>query len=134
MTATATPALGPLEMSVLGLLTEAPLSVGDVQEKLRGQGQDLAYTTVMTVLVRLLSKGWVVREKQGRQFMYAPARQAGTLRDSLLAKVKRALFAHDRLRPIVALLGDDAHLSRAELLQLRQLVDAKLKERKAKGE
>ena len=33
----------------------------------------LAYTTVMTVLVRLADKGVLVREPAGRGFVYAPA-------------------------------------------------------------
>jgi predicted transcriptional regulator len=46
-----------------------------VQERLGG---DLAYTTVITILTRLLAKGAVTRERSGRSFVWTPASdQAG---------------------------------------------------------
>jgi predicted transcriptional regulator len=41
-----------------------------VQERLDG---DLAYTTVVTILTRLLAKGAVTRERVGRSFAWTPA-------------------------------------------------------------
>jgi predicted transcriptional regulator len=68
--------IGPLELKVLGVLnTESHISVSDIQLKLKKQGHDLAYTTVMTVLVRLFNKELVVRQKEGRQFLYSPAKK-----------------------------------------------------------
>jgi predicted transcriptional regulator len=52
---------------------DAPLAPGDVQ---RAVGCDLAYTTVMTVLVRLHAKDLVQRVKQGKAFLYSPVQRA----------------------------------------------------------
>ncbi|WP_200308133.1 BlaI/MecI/CopY family transcriptional regulator [Streptomyces adelaidensis] len=68
---------GELEALVLSALREAdrPASAGRVQERLGG---DLAYTTVITILTRLLAKGAVTRERAGRSFVWTPAAdQAG---------------------------------------------------------
>ncbi|KUN80478.1 BlaI/MecI/CopY family transcriptional regulator [Streptomyces griseoruber] len=68
---------GELEALVLSVLGEAkePVSAGWVQERL---GDDLAYTTVITILTRLLAKGVVTRERAGRSFAWTPASdQAG---------------------------------------------------------
>ncbi|KUO10404.1 BlaI/MecI/CopY family transcriptional regulator [Streptomyces sp. DSM 15324] len=68
---------GELEALVLSVLGEAegPVSAGWVQERL---GDDLAYTTVITILTRLLAKGVVTRERAGRSFAWTPAAdQAG---------------------------------------------------------
>lgn len=68
---------GELEALVLSVLGEAeePVSAGWVQERLGG---DLAYTTVITILTRLLAKGVVTRERAGRSFVWTPASdQAG---------------------------------------------------------
>ncbi|MEU1183306.1 BlaI/MecI/CopY family transcriptional regulator [Streptomyces sp. NPDC005820] len=68
---------GELEALVLSVLGEAeePVSAGWVQERL---GDDLAYTTVITILTRLLAKGVVTRERAGRSFVWTPASdQAG---------------------------------------------------------
>ncbi|MFS8198204.1 BlaI/MecI/CopY family transcriptional regulator [Streptomyces sp. CWNU-52B] len=68
---------GELEALVLSALSEAdgPVGTGWVQERLGG---DLAYTTVITILTRLLAKGAVTRERVGRSFVWTPASgQAG---------------------------------------------------------
>ncbi|MFJ3496390.1 BlaI/MecI/CopY family transcriptional regulator [Streptomyces sp. NPDC086091] len=62
---------GELEVQVLSALREAdaPATAGWVQERLGG---DLAYTTVITILTRLLAKGAVTRERAGRSFAWTP--------------------------------------------------------------
>jgi BlaI family transcriptional regulator, penicillinase repressor len=117
-------------MTVLGLLdADAPLPVASVQQRLARAGQDLAYTTVMTVLVRLHEKGVVTRRKEGSRFLYAPARRAPKVATGILERVGQSLFRNDRARPILALLEDDA-LSDDELREVRAMIDEKLKERK----
>jgi predicted transcriptional regulator len=68
--------LGPLEAEVMMVLwqAEGPASVRDVVERLNeGRAASLAYTTVMTVLSRLTAKEILVREQQGRGYVYTPA-------------------------------------------------------------
>ncbi len=68
---------GELEAMVLSALQEAdgPATAGWVQERL---GTDLAYTTVITILTRLMAKGAVTRKRAGRSFAWTPASdQAG---------------------------------------------------------
>jgi len=48
---------------------DGPATAGWVQERLGG---DLAYTTVITILTRLLAKGAVTRERVGRSFVWTP--------------------------------------------------------------
>lgn len=60
-------------MEVLWSLPE-PQSVRQVLDALNAnRSAPLAYTTVMTVLVRLADKGVLGREQAGRGFVYAPA-------------------------------------------------------------
>jgi len=61
--------LGDLERSVMSLLWEggSPLSANDVRDQL---GEDLAVTTVLTVLSRLEKKGLVRRERSSRPHRY----------------------------------------------------------------
>ncbi|WUE58115.1 BlaI/MecI/CopY family transcriptional regulator [Streptomyces sp. NBC_00487] len=113
---------GELEALVLTALGEAdgPESAGWVQERLGG---DLAYTTVITILTRLLAKGAVTRERSGRSFAWTPASdQAG-----LAAHRMRRVLDGERDREAVlasfvtSLEPDDERL-------LRELLD------RAKGE
>lgn len=71
----ATAVLGPLEQRVMARLWQAgPQAVGEVMEALNGSAdRQLAYTTVMTILVRLNEKGLVTRQKDGRHYRYAAA-------------------------------------------------------------
>ena len=121
-------AFGPLELKILGLFrgVEA-LSASDVQAKLQGDGDELAYTTVMTVLARLADKGALSREREGKRYLYQASRNAAKLKSGVVARLHRALFSDTRLKPFAALLDED-DLSKDDLRALRRLVDAKLKE------
>lgn len=112
-------------MRILGLLDDAAgLSVADVQQRLDRSGHQVAYTTVMTVLGRLFEKGLVRRERDGKRYVYRSAKRAAETKARILARVQRALFDSERLKPIAALV--DGGLSRTELEQLRRLIDEKL--------
>ena len=113
-------------MRVLGLLGEGGASVHDVQAALARQSEELAYTTVMTVLARLHEKGLVVRTKEGRRFLYRAGRKAPSVTRGIVTRIQRALYPSDRTRPILALL-DDASLSEADLRALRKKIDARLR-------
>ncbi|PAZ14369.1 CopY family transcriptional regulator [Streptomyces sp. SA15] len=77
---------GELEALVLSALREAdgPATAGWVQERLGG---DLAYTTVITILTRLLAKGAVARERAGRSFAWTPASDQAGLAARKMRKV-----------------------------------------------
>ncbi|MCX4644152.1 BlaI/MecI/CopY family transcriptional regulator [Streptomyces sp. NPDC058293] len=66
---------GELEASVLAALwaAETPLTPGEVQ---RALADDLARTTVTTILTRLHAKGTVTRDRAGRGYAYRPAQDA----------------------------------------------------------
>jgi predicted transcriptional regulator len=116
--------------AVLGLFVDGVrLSVTDIQERLRAAGNELAYTTVMTVLSRLHAKRLLIREREGRRFLYGLGKRASERTRGIVTKIHQALFRGNNMQPIVALL-DQNELSSAELRVLRRMVDAKLKEQK----
>jgi predicted transcriptional regulator len=86
---------GALERQVLASLAVAdhPLTVAEVLAELGG---DLAYTTVMTTLTRLHSKGALVREQIGRAYTYTVAGDAQAMGSSVTAqRMRRLLEAGD---------------------------------------
>jgi BlaI family transcriptional regulator, penicillinase repressor len=120
--------LGPLETQVLGLLKGTQgQAVSELQHALQAQGQDLAYTTVMTVLSRLVAKGVAERSKEGKRFLYRVAEGVPKVKEGILTRLQRSLFGSERTRPIVTLLNDK-ELTREELESLRAMIDNKLKE------
>jgi predicted transcriptional regulator len=73
--------LGPLGRRVMEQLWRAgPQTVGQVLEALNaGADRPLAYTTVMTILVRLQQKGYVSRIATGRTYTYQAAMDEANL-------------------------------------------------------
>ncbi len=64
--------LSGLERQVFLAVREAgQAQVHDIMARLGADGRELAYTTVMTVLARLWEKGYLVRQKKGKAFLYA---------------------------------------------------------------
>ncbi|MUL43669.1 BlaI/MecI/CopY family transcriptional regulator [Streptomonospora sp. PA3] len=68
--------LGRLETEVMGVLWAAsgPMTVREVLDALNeGRKDPAAYTTVLTVLSRLVDKGALTRSEAGRGHRYTPA-------------------------------------------------------------
>ena len=67
-------AAGELESQVLAVVWDAggPVTPREVHSAM-GTARELAYTTVMTILVRLWQKGLLHREPAGRAFAYRPS-------------------------------------------------------------
>ena len=82
-------AAGELASEVLAILQMAgqPLTPADVRERL---GDDLAYTTVVTILSRLHAKGVLDRERAGRAFRYSPVADEPGLAARRMASVLAA--------------------------------------------
>ena len=79
-----TQVLGPLELTVMEIMwARGESNVRDVVEKL---ARPLAYTTVMTTLARLHSKGALAREPAGRTNMYRLAVEPDALDAALTAR------------------------------------------------
>lgn len=68
-------ALGDLEAAVMRIMWDAtePMCVEDVRTALEAGGRKVAYTTVMTTLARLHSKGLLERQMKGRAYHYRAA-------------------------------------------------------------
>lgn len=82
--------LGELESKIMDVLwsAERPLRVRDVLDRL-DTARPLAYTTVMTVLDNLNSKGYLERERAGRAYEYRPADSREDVGARLLREVLR---------------------------------------------
>lgn len=85
--------MGALEAQVLGVLwaSAEPLTPRAVH---RAMGEDLAYTTVTTILTRLWGKGLVHRERRGRAYTYAPVMSEAELTAARMQAVLEATSDH----------------------------------------
>lgn len=92
---------GDLENIILNALWDLEgdgnerIFVGDIQEKIKSAKKKWAYTTVKTVLDRLVDKEIAIREKDGKKYLYRSVvnrDEAGIL---ALKKVVRQYFKND---------------------------------------
>lgn len=77
---------GALEDDIMRALWDADGALLPA-EILERTGLDLAYTSIATVLTRLLDKGLVSREPDGRAFRYRPALSEGDLAAQRIAVI-----------------------------------------------
>lgn len=119
--------LGELERSVMERLwaSSEPQSVRDVHAALTAD-RDLAYTTIMTVLDRLAKKKIVLRQRDGRAYLYAPAQS----REELVAEVMHTALegeVEDRTAALVAFVSkvstEEAAAMRRALAELEGSAD-----------
>ncbi|MGI5200443.1 BlaI/MecI/CopY family transcriptional regulator [Spirillospora sp. CA-108201] len=113
---------GQLETQIINVLTEAdrPLTTGDVLKAL-GSEATLSYSTVVTTLNRLHTKGVATRRRHGRAFRYEAVADAAGLTAFKMSRLLRE--EHNRasaLRRFVSTLdpGDEELLR--DLLQQGQ--------------
>jgi predicted transcriptional regulator len=119
------PDLTPAEFNVMKVLWHLRrATVSDVRAELtRRDGSDLAYTTVMTLLGRLATKGAVAVDKTREPFVYKAAyRKESVLRDRLRAFV-RDVFEGDADALVLRLVENES-LSLEELRDLERRIEA----------
>jgi predicted transcriptional regulator len=109
---------GELERAVMDLLWDQGgwLTPGEVHQRLGDPS--LAYTTVMTILVRLWQKGRVERHRDGRAYAYHPVQG----RDQYVAERMEHLLAEARDRSAVFSHFLDA-IDPGDRVQLRRLLN-----------
>ncbi|HEY0254666.1 MAG TPA: BlaI/MecI/CopY family transcriptional regulator [Kofleriaceae bacterium] len=117
------PEMTPAELRVMKALWELEqASVGEVRAALGARGNELAYTTVMTLLGRLAAKNAVIVDKAREPFVYKPAfRRESVLRERLRDFVKEVFDG--RADSLVLGLVEDESLSREELRAIEKKID-----------
>jgi predicted transcriptional regulator len=113
--------IGRAELEVLHYVHEHhPVTVRQVADAV-GSARGVVRTTVLNVMNRLVSKGYLVRHKEGGVWQYGPRTGRKRLLRSLVRDfVDKAL--RGSIAPFVAYLAEDARLSDEELAELRQIV------------
>ena len=101
--------LGPLESEILHIVWQLDtVTVKDVHDRiLTDPERELAYTSVTTVLNRLVKKGWLKSDKQGRVFLWQAL---------VSLQQARALWAYDQLNQFLAVGNPDVVAAFADSL------------------
>ena len=110
-------------MNVLWARGEA--TVTEVWKTLADQ-RPLARTTVLTVMDRLVKKGWLKRRAQGPQHLYSAARSREATLGGLVHRLVDTVFAGSAENLVVALL-DGRGVTDEEAIRIRTLIQARRK-------
>jgi len=115
--------IGEAEYAVMEVLwREAPLTAADVAERVPAE-RGWSIRTVKTMLARLLAKGVLAHEEEGRRYLYRPAvaradyvaQESGRLIDRMFG---------GRVTPLVAQLAERDRLSPADIAEIEALLKA----------
>jgi len=116
----ARPPLSDAEWEVMkALWADGDMALGDIFKRL--EHSDWAYSTVKTLVRRLVEKGWIAYREVGNSFLY----RAAVPRERA---VRRAVREFSRrvldgvLSPFVAYYSEEAELSEEDLVRLEELV------------
>src|SRR5262245_27740836 len=132
--ATRCPEMTPAELRVMKALWElGSASVAQVRAELQQRGNELAYTTVMTLLGRLAAKNAVLVDKAREPFVYRPAHRRESVLRERLREFVRDVF-DGQAESLVLRLVEDESLTRAELREIERKIAEAEKAAPAKKE
>jgi BlaI family transcriptional regulator, penicillinase repressor len=115
--------IGEAEYAVMEVLwQESPLTATEVAERVPAE-RGWSIRTVKTMLARLLAKGVLAHEEEGRRYLYRPAvaradyvaQESGRLIDRMFG---------GRVTPLVAQLAERDRLSPADIAEIEALLKA----------
>ncbi len=113
------------ELDVMSVVWQ--LGSATVAEVRGGLREHLAYTTVLTVLRGLESKGYVRHEPHGKAFRYHPLIEASEVGESALDRLLDKIYCGSREMLIARLVADE-NISEQELVRIRELLDRRISE------
>jgi len=117
------PSFTDRELDVMAVLWDHGAStVAEVREHLE---DPLAYTTVLTVLRTLETKGFVSHEEEGKAHRYTPLVARDRAGKTALGQVLGKIFGGSR-EMLLANLVKERGIDAAELRRLRKILDARL--------
>ena len=111
------------ELDVMAVLWKR--GSGTVSEVREGLDDELAYTTVLTILRTLEDKGYVAHEVEGKAHRYFALVERDSAGASALKRMVRKLFAGSP-ELLLTQLVSDRKLSDVELQRMRDLLDDRL--------
>jgi predicted transcriptional regulator len=117
------------ELDIMGVLWDrGPSTVAEVQEQL---ADELAYTTVLTMLRTLEEKGHVRHEEEGRAYRYIPTVDREAAGRSALRRLMRKVFKGSP-EALLTQLVSERGLSPQQLERMRRLLEDRAR-RKEEG-
>jgi predicted transcriptional regulator len=120
--------LGERELDIMQALWQLEkATVAEVQDVLREQGNDIAYTTIQTMLNRLETKRLVARDNSERTHLYYAVLEEPTVAGNALERLVERFFRGSNEALITRLVEKD--LTAEQLGRIQNLIDKHRKEK-----
>ncbi len=117
------PPISETEQAVLKVLWDrGPGPVREVLAALNDQGHSWAYTTVQTLLTRLVTKGYVAVERGATAHVYRAAVSRGELLQQKLSDLADT-YCEGTASPLMLALVEGTQFTADEIAQFRELLD-----------
>ena len=124
---TKTRTLTEQELEIMKVVWERQTAtVRDVYEAMR-ERKGVAYTTVMTMMNILESKGHLVKRPEGRAYVYEPSQAQTQVISGMVQEFVDRVF-DGAARPLVLSLLQERKLSREDLEEISRLIDEETQE------
>ncbi len=117
---------GELELMMIIWDAEGPVSRVEIESQM-DRSKDVVPSTILSYLSRLEDKGFVKREKRGKNNYYSPLVE----KEPYLKETGRSMLNRmfgGSLKNFATALYDGGELSREDIEELRQFVDSKIKD------
>ncbi|MEQ1687616.1 MAG: BlaI/MecI/CopY family transcriptional regulator [Sphingopyxis sp.] len=99
----------------------APLTANQVADAM-AETRSWSVQTVKTLLARLVAKGALATQADGRRFLYSPLIEREVYRVDATRRLVDRLFG-GRISPLVAQFADAENLSDADIAELKALIE-----------
>ncbi|HWM90055.1 MAG TPA: BlaI/MecI/CopY family transcriptional regulator [Thermoanaerobaculia bacterium] len=115
------------ELEIMKVVWEKKAAtVRDVYEAMR-ERKGVAYTTVMTMMNILETKGHLVKRPEGRAYVYEPSQEQTQVVSGMVQEFVDRVF-DGAARPLVLSLLKERKLSREDLDEISRLIDEETSE------
>jgi BlaI family penicillinase repressor len=98
-----------------------------VTEVMTDLADDIAYSTVMTIMRTLESKGHARHEQEGKAFRFFPLTEPDDAADTALGRIVNKVF-HGSRELVINRLVSDENVSAEEIRRIKENLDRRLKE------
>ena len=118
------------ELEILKVLWKhSPQTVREIRERLADAGRDNAHTSVITMLNIMVDKGYLDKKKDGKSYLFWPIVSKSNVSQKMLGDMVARVFDGSANKLVLNLLdGDD--VDEAQLLELRKLINKKVREQR----
>ena len=118
------------ELEILKVLWKSsPRTVRDIRDDLAKSGRNSAHTSVITILNIMVEKGYLDKKKDGKSYLFWPIVAEATISQKMLGDVVARVF-DGSARSLMLNLIDGEEIEEAELLELRKLINQKVREQR----